>query len=106
MGTNKAEPLTGDEVMRICNAEEILNFEDFARVRNNFYLYFARNFTGDIYRKQEAYTKCLKAHPEFCKLARYLRARSDRFSNDYTSELYKAYKMMRPYAESNWEMFK
>lgn len=95
-----------DEWMRISKTKELLSLENFVLVRNNFHLHFANNFVGRIYREQYAYQECVKNNPDFCKLAVYLIARGDYSSCLYMALLYNAYKMMRPYATSNWELFK
>lgn len=100
------EPIIdADEAMRICSIEPVLSFENFVRVRNNFRLHFVKTWIGGVYRKQEAYRKCREKHPDFCNLVRYSRDRCDHPQDVYVVGLYKAYKMMRPYASSNWEMF-
>ncbi|HBH71380.1 MAG: hypothetical protein UU88_C0011G0009 [Parcubacteria group bacterium GW2011_GWC1_42_11] len=94
-----------DEWMRISKTNELLGPECFVLVKNNFHLHFANNFVGRIYREQNAYKECFKGNSNFPRLAEYLIARGNRPSIIYIALLYEAYKMMRIYAESNWEMF-
>lgn len=102
-----AKPAFCDEAMRICDKEKILCFESFLRVKNNFQLHFTVGFCGDIYRKQNAYRKCAVARKDFCSLVQRLMQLGERhlYTDECQLELYEAYKMMRPYAETNWEMF-
>lgn len=94
-----------NEWVQIAKTKELLTLENFILVKNNFHLHFENNFIGHIYREQRTYKKCTENDPDFCKLAVYLITRGDHPSCLYIALLYKAYKMMRPYAESNWEMF-
>lgn len=95
-----------DESLRICEAEEILSFNNFLEVKNNFHGHFYRNFMGEIYRTQSAYKKCYEANKDFRELSSQLMQYDDYSSDDSLMKLYEAYKMMCPYAETNWEMFK
>ncbi|MCK9344806.1 MAG: hypothetical protein M0P64_01615 [Candidatus Pacebacteria bacterium] len=102
----------GDDAKRMSEGNYVLSFEKFLKVHNNFRLHFARNFFGEIYRKQPAYRKCKKAHRghrktrnNFCWVALRLITSGRATSDCYHALLYKAYVMMRPYASSNWEMF-
>lgn len=94
-----------NEWVQISKTKELLSIEDFVLVKNNFNLHFVNNFVGHIYREQQAYKKCFRNNPDFCKLAVYLIARGCHPSCLYITLLYEAYKMMHTYAESNWEMF-
>lgn len=98
--------ISTDEILLICEAEEILSYSNFLKTKNSFHAHFYRNFTGRIYRTQSAYKKCYKASEYFRKLAAQLKKRNDYYSADFLFKLYEAYKLMRPYAASNWEMFK
>lgn len=99
------EPIIGDEAECMSDTEVVLSFEVFVKIKNNFQCHFFKNWVGHCYRTQSAYQKCKMAHPNFCELAQYLMARCEYLSDVYIEELYEAYKMMRPYATSNWEMF-
>lgn len=98
--------VTCDEMVRISEAEQVLSFENFVQVMNNFRLHFcATGFCGNLYRGQSAYCACMKSAPGFRRLAYCLRGLEKHNTGNYFKKLYKAYKMMRPYASSNWEMF-
>ena len=89
------------------NTDPILDPEEFHKRRNNFALHFAgkpgEHLMGDIYRRQEHYQECMKAHPEeFGKLSAELYDVRDDNSPEYIDKLYEAYKMMHPYAQSDW----
>lgn len=94
-----------DESVQVCVLHEVLSFDIFLLVKNNFQLHFETNWAGDLYRKQDAYCQCIKSNRSFGSLARRLRRHSKFGLENYLPELYEAYKMMRPYAQSNWEMF-
>lgn len=93
------------EVLRVCRKQEILSFRTFVLVKNNFQLHFETNWVGRLYRKQDAYCMCEINVQGFSELAGRLRRRARFGFENYLPDLYEAYKMMRPYAQSNWEMF-
>lgn len=97
-------PLIGDEAIQVCNKEQVLSFRDFVRVKNNFALHFVKTWIGDAYRKQDAYQRCMEEDPSFRTLAERLAGCAGAVDSRLR-DLYKAYKLMRPYAQSNWEMF-
>lgn len=108
---SRQRPFTGEEAKALSATAYFLSFEDFLKCSNNFRLHFVHNWAGNIYRRQSAYRKCKKAYqgnhcakPNFCKLTLQLGA-SDCRSDGYLEKLYHAYRMMRPFAASNWEMF-
>ena len=90
----------------LCDSNEVLSFAVFCQVMNNFRLHFTKGaLCMGIYCKNPAYAKCIEVNSDFRKLAYLLRGRKNRHSDNYLKKLYKAYKMMRSYAASNWEMF-
>lgn len=106
--------LIGNEVLQtLSETEYFLSYENFLTCQNNFRLHFIDNWAGNIYRAQSAFQKCMKtrknnscAKPNFPKLVLQLTAYySEKNSDEYLGKLYQAYKMMRPFAQSNWEMF-
>lgn len=109
---SKQKPLIGGEAKALSETAYFLSFGDFLKCSNNFFVHFANNWAGNIYRRQSAYRKCKKAYqsnhcakPNFCKLTLQLSIHSECRSDEYLNKLYHAYKMMRPFAASNWEMF-
>lgn len=94
-----------DEWIRISKTEEVLSFDKFMRVKNNFHLHFVVNFVGCIYRTQDAFQKCVKDNSGFHRVVQWLNIPLNYSSDEYPIKLYEAYKMMREYAKSNWEMF-
>lgn len=104
--------LCGDDAKALSETEYFLTYENFLKCHNNFRLHFVDNWIGNIYRQQNAFQKCAQVHqqntcakPIFSKLTLYLTVHSKSNSNEYLQQLYKAYKLMRPFAQSNWEMF-
>ena len=110
---NERGSLVGGEAKALSETEYFLSFENFLKCNNNFGLHFVNNLTGNIYRRQSAYRKCEKAYasnhcakPNFCKLTLQLSIYSKfRSGDEYLEKLYHAYKIMRPFAASNWEIF-
>ena len=69
---------------------------------NNFFLFFAEGWGGDIYRKAPAYKKLQEEHPEIVKKAsKALNSKETRGSPEWTEKvapaLYEAYKLMNGY---------
>lgn len=109
---NQQELLIGDEAEALSQTAYFLSFENFLKCKNNFHLHFVNNWEGNMYRQQPAYRRCEKvyqsnccAKPNFWKLTLQLTMRSGCNSDEHLNKLYHAYKMMRPFATSNWEMF-
>ena len=83
------------------------------RISNNFYLHFIHqpgsHDLSDRYRTQEPFERCMQEHPEaFAALDDRIRAlykQQGLDGKEFQEALYEAYTMMRPYAETNWEMF-
>ncbi len=86
-----------------------LTFEEFKARQNNFHLHFAGvpgdSWFGDRYRKERAFTQCLAKNPAFAALAESLYEYRSLPDPDKEQRLYRAYLMMRPYAEKDWELF-
>jgi hypothetical protein len=102
----------------MANKDPLLTLEEFTGKgprgnpgrRNNFHLHFqgepGKHWMGDIYRKNVPYRECMRARgKEFANLARWLQQQDDKYSPEYIEKLYEAYKLMHPFAESNWQMF-
>jgi hypothetical protein len=89
----------------------MLDFEDFCRCRNNFALHFAGeenepHLMGDIYRARWAFYTAMAQDAEFLSIAAQLRGITDQdLSEVRLRQMYEAYKHMRAYAESDWELF-
>lgn len=85
---------------------EVLSFEAFKREKNNFHLHFKDDFVGNIYRKGEAYKKCVnEKQNEIMVLVEELKYLDDPESLNYVIILYYAYKIMRTYAKNDLELF-
>jgi len=101
-----------------------LSFIEFQKKSNNFALHFAgrpgKHLIGDTYRKNTAFKKCLAESSEFAVLAEELYdydfSAFDVDSNtkstiprpvdpQMTRKLYKAYLLMRTYAEKDRGLF-
>jgi len=95
------DTITCEDAMRLAESEDTLSLEKFLIAQNNFHLHFAKNFIGDAYRTQEPYEKALKNSIDFCNISYYLMF----VDSSDVPLLYKAYKIMRPFAATNWEMF-
>ena len=104
------------------NTDPLLTPEEFFRRMNNFYLHFVgmpgEDNTGETMRSRDFYKQCLKENPEtFGVLAKELiemwRTRIYRRGvpmseqlPEYREKLYKAYILLYPYADRNWDMFR
>ena len=83
-----------------------LTFEEFIPKLHRFCLYFAQGSLGKIYRGSYIYQKCMEEHQqEFDTLSKELQARKDIENPEYRQKSYRAYQLMRPYAERDNEMF-
>ncbi len=99
-----------EEFSIVANKDPVLTPDEFQKCQNNFRLFFTSNFIGEMYRRSEAYTLCLEAHPErFLKLSSELRRMyvvNHTCIPEDSLKLYEAYEMMHPYAESNRDLFR
>lgn len=85
----------------------VLPLNVFIRKCNNFCLFFIDNFIGTFYQKTEVYKKCLVEHKEKMEsIIKRLHAHKNVHSIEYKTILYEAYVIMRPYVQSDHELFK
>lgn len=110
----------------MANRDPLLTFEEFsanrARETNNFYFFFfgkdGEFCMCDKRRAWDSYVHCMNNHrDEFAPLVEQLRELTTPevkeragmaflYEPSYLKLLYRAYELMHPYAESNYELFK
>lgn len=102
-----------------------LSFDEFMKDSNNFAVHFAgkpgEHMIGDVYRESTAYRKCMVENPDFAALAKELYGYNfstfaideetaaimpRKVDAEMNQKLYKAYLMLRPYVETDWELFR
>jgi hypothetical protein len=97
------------------NVDPVLSLADFVEKQNNFYLHFldiplGKNEFQDLYFEHKFYRKCKEKHPiRFFllnrKLTKMLGSKGGFIPGKAYSLLYKMYKIMRPYSESDQDLW-
>jgi len=92
--------------------EEILNFENFCKMQNNFYIFFAGDsFTSNIYKERDVYKIFAEKYPDIALSLNEKISNADRSRSvseglaPFQSELYNAYKLMKMIGATDKELF-